>query len=402
MRRAVIVSAARTAIGRRNGSLSGWHPAELAAHVLSAVTSRVGVDPQLVDDVILGCVTQVGTQSMNVARTAVLAAGFPDTVPATTIDRQCGSSQQALHFAAQGIMSGAIDVAIAGGVECMSSVQMFSNCNGDPTSIYGKAVSERYANRSSFGIHGLIPQGISSELMIDKWGLTRQELDEFALRSQQRAAVARDQGRFWAEIVPIESRRPAQGGTGTIVIGPQFDTDECIRATSREALAGLKAVFVDGGRVTAGNASQISDGAAALLIMSEERAAQLGIRPRAVVSHMSVVGSDPVLMLDGPIPATRKVLERAGLTPGDIDCYEVNEAFAPVVLAWQRELAVDPDRVNVNGGAIALGHPLGASGARLAVTLMYELERTKGRFGLQAICEGGGMANATVIERLPE
>ena len=202
MRRAVIVSAARTAIGRRNGSLSGWHPAELAAHVLSAVTSRVGVDPQLVDDVILGCVTQVGAQSMDVARMAVLAAGFPDTVPATTIDRQCGSSQQALHFAAQGIMSGAIDVAIAGGVECMSSVQMFSNCNGDPTSIYGKAVSERYANRSSFGFHGLIPQGISSELMIDKWGLTRQELDEFALRSQQRAALARDQGRFWAEIGP--------------------------------------------------------------------------------------------------------------------------------------------------------------------------------------------------------
>jgi acetyl-CoA acyltransferase len=397
-REAVVVAAARTAAGKRNGALSGWHPAELAAEVLRAVVDQAGVDAALVDDVLMGCVTQVGPQSTNVARTAVLAAGFPESVPATTIDRQCGSSQQAIHFAAQGVMGGAYDVVIAAGVECMSTVPMFSNASGDPTTAYGDAVQTRYADRVSYGVRGLIPQGIAAELVADKWGLTREDLDGYALLSQERAASARDEGRFDREIGPVPSRRRLEDGS--VEAGAALVADECIRTTSAEALANLEPVFVPDGRVTAGNASQIVDGAAALLIMSADRAARLGLRARAAIRHFSVVGSDPVLMLDGPIPATRKVLERAGLTESDIDLYEVNEAFAPVVLAWQQELGVPIEKLNVNGGGISLGHPLGASGAKLMVTLVHELERRGARLGLQTMCEGGGMANATIVERL--
>jgi acetyl-CoA acyltransferase len=395
----VIVAAARTACGKRNGALSGWHPAELAAEVLRAVVDRAGIDAALVEDVLMGCVTQVGPQSTNIARTAVLAAGFPDTVPGTTIDRQCGSSQQALHFAAQGVMAGAYDVVIAAGVECMSTVPMFSNADGDPMAAYGQVVRDRYGDRESYGHTGLVPQGISAELIVDKWGLTREELDRYGLQSQQRAAAARDEGRFAAEIVPVQVKR--RTADGIEAPGQLLTADECIRSTSMEALANLKAAFTPEGRVTAGNSSQIVDGAAALLVMSAERAAALGIRPLAAVRYFSVVGSDPVLMLDGPIPATRRVLNRAGLDAADIDRYEVNEAFAPVVLAWQRELGVGDDRLNVNGGGISLGHPLGASGAKLMVTLVHELHRSGGRFGLQTMCEGGGMANATIVERIP-
>jgi acetyl-CoA acyltransferase len=398
MPEAVVVAAARTAAGKRNAALSGWHPAELAAEVLRAAVDQAGVDPALVDDVLMGCVTQVGPQSTNVARTAVLAAGFPESVPATTIDRQCGSSQQAIHFAAQGVISGAYEVVIAAGVECMSTVPMFSNASGDPTTAYGDVVQDRYADRESYGMRGLIPQGIAAELMADKWGLTREDLDGYALLSQQRAAIARDGGRFDREIQPVQSRLRLEDGS--VEAGAALVVDECIRQTSAEALANLKPVFVPDGRVTAGNASQIVDGAAALLIMNADRAARLGLRARAAIRHFAVVGSDPVLMLDGPIAATRKALERAGLAESDIDLYEVNEAFASVVLAWQQELGVPIEKLNVNGGGISLGHPLGASGAKLMVTLIHELERREGRLGLQTMCEGGGMANSTIVERL--
>jgi acetyl-CoA acetyltransferase family protein len=401
MNDAVIVATARTSCGKCNGALSGWHPAELAAQVLRAVVDRAGIDAALVDDVLMGCVTQVGPQSTNVARTAALAAGFPETVPGTTIDRQCGSSQQALHFAAQGVMSGAYDVVIAAGVECMSTVPMFSNAGGDPTTVYGDVVQARYADRESYGFAGLVPQGISAELIVDKWGLTREELDSYGLLSQQRAAAARDKDRFDAEIVPVQVKR--RGPDSEVVAADELLTaDECIRSTSMAALAELKPAFVADGRITAGNSSQIVDGAAALLVMSAQKARELGVPARAAARHFSVVGSDPVLMLDGPITATRRVLERAGLSASDIDRYEVNEAFASVVLAWQRELGVPIERLNVNGGGISLGHPLGASGAKLMVTLVNELERTGGRFGLQTMCEGGGMANATIVERLAE
>jgi acetyl-CoA acyltransferase len=397
----VIVEAVRTPAGKRGGSLSGWHPVELAADTVRALIDRAGIDPSLIDDVIMGCVSQVGPQSTNIARNAALASGLPHTVPGTTVDRQCGSSQQAIHFAAQAVMSGAMDVVVAAGIECMSTVPMFSNApDGDIRAVYGDRLQARYADSETFGVPGLVPQGLSAELIVDRWRLTREELDEYALSSHHRAARARDEGRFDREILPVR-RKVRDKETGEVT---EYDellrSDECIRATSAEALAGLKPAFLPDGRVTAGNASQIVDGSAAVLITRDDVAAKLGLQPRAAIRHMSVVGDDPVAMLTAPIPATRRALERAGLTIDQIDCYEVNEAFAPVVLAWQRELGADPARLNVNGGGISLGHPLGASGAKLMVTLVHELERSGGRFGLQTMCEGGGMANATLIERV--
>ncbi len=396
MRNAVIVDAVRTAGGKRNGKLSGWHPVDLAAEALKALQERNDLDPSLVEDVITGSVMQVGAQAVNVGRNAVLAAGWPEEVPATTIDRQCGSSQQAAAFAAQGVMAGAYDVVVAAGIEVMSLVPMGASVgNGEFGLPFGPAVGRRYEDRG-----GLVPQGISAELIADKWGISRDELDAFSLRSQQFAARARDEGRFDREIIPVrELRRDKESGR-TIDTGQLVTADEGIRDTSLEVLAGLKPAFLPGGKVTAGNSSQITDGASAVLIMSEERAVQLGYTPRARFHAFSVAGVDPVFMLTGPIPATEKVLARGGLRIEDMDLVEVNEAFASVVLAWERELHPDMSRVNVNGGAIALGHPLGSSGTKLLATLLNELERTGGRYGLQTMCEGGGMANATIIERL--
>ena len=396
---AVIVDAVRTPGGKRGGQLSGWHPAELAAETLRALVARTGLDPAGVDDVIMGCVTQVGAQSTNIGRNAVLAAGWPESVPATTIDRQCGSSQQALHFAAQGVIAGAYDVVVAAGVECMSTVPMFSNAMANLNDPYGEQVAARYADRAAYGARGLVPQGISAELVADKWDLTRPELDEFGLLSQQRAAAARDGGRFGNEIVPVPVKRRDRETGAVTVTGELATADEGIRQTSAEQLANLKPAFLPEGRITAGNSSQITDGAAAVLVMSRRRCEQLGLTPRAVFRHGVLAATDPVIMLTAPIPATRKLLSRSGLSAADIDLFEINEAFAPVVLAWQRELGVDSSRVNVNGGGIALGHPLGASGAKLMATLVSELERTGARYGVQSMCEGGGMANATLVER---
>ncbi|MFM7044361.1 MAG: thiolase family protein [Ilumatobacteraceae bacterium] len=385
---AVIVDAIRTPLGKRNGKLKDWHPVDLAAETLKALQQRTGIDPGIVDDVVMGCVMQVGEQAVNVARNAVLAAGWPEDVPGTTVDRQCGSSQQAAHFAAQGVIAGAYDVVVAAGVEVMTRVPMgASMADGKYGFPFGPAVGARYAPAG-----GLVPQGISAELIADKWGLTRDDLDAFGARSQQYAAQATAEGRFQAEILPV------LGADGAMV-----SVDEGLRDTTLESLGKLKPSFrpeEEGGRVTAGNSSQITDGAAALLIMSEEKAAQLGLTPRARFVNFSLAGDDPRMMLTAPIPATRKVLAKAGLSIDDIDLVEINEAFASVVLAWEKEFHPDMNRVNVNGGAIALGHPLGASGARLMTTLLNELERTGGRYGLQTMCEGGGMANATVLERL--
>ncbi len=397
---AVVVDALRTAGGRRNGGLSGWHPVDLAAEVLKAVVERNGLDPGRLDDVILGCVTQVGHQSMNVARSAVLAAGFPESVPATTVDRQCGSSQQAAHFAAQGVMAGAYDIVVAGGVEVMSSTPMGASVT--PSSFpFGPAMVARYAGVHSYGVPGLQSQGIAAELIADRWGLTRRDLDAFGARSQQRAEQATGEGRFDREIVPVRSRRLDHDSGRVVESGHMVTADEGIRpASTVETLARLKPAFKADGKVTAANSSQITDGASAALIMSEDKAAELGLTPRARFRAFAVVGVDPVTMLTGPIPATARVLARSGLSIGDIDHFEINEAYASVVLAWEREHRPDMARVNPNGGAIALGHPLGASGTRLLATMLHELERTGGRFGLQAMGEGGGMANATVIERL--
>jgi acetyl-CoA acyltransferase len=395
MASAVIVDAVRTAGGRRNGKLSGWHPADLAAETLQALVGRNGVDPAMVDDVIMGCLTQVGNQSLNVGRNAVLAAGWPESVPATTIDRQCGSSQQAAHFAAQGVMAGAYDVVVAGGVEVMSTTPMGASLTpgGIP---FGPRMIGRY---NAAG--GLVPQGISAEIIAERWGLSREDLDAFGARSQQRAAQATEEGRFKHEIVPVTAR-PRDKETGRVSeLDEDVTADEGIRpSTTVEVLAALKPAFKPDGKVTAGNSSQITDGASAALIMSEERAASLGLTPRARFHAFALAGVDPISMLTGPIPATTKVLERAGMSLDDIDVIEINEAFASVVLAWERELHPDMERVNVNGGAIALGHPLGATGTKLLATLLHELERTGGRYGLLTMCEGGGMANATVIERL--
>jgi acetyl-CoA acetyltransferase family protein len=383
MPNAVIVDAIRTPLGRRNGRLSGWHPVDLAAHVLGTLMVRHDLDPVVVDDVIMGCVSQVGEQALNIGRNALLAAGFPDSVPGTTVDRQCGSSQQAVHFAAQGVIAGAYDLVIAAGVESMSRVPMGSSVLGaDP---FGSRLVARYPD--------LVPQGISAELIAEKWALSREELDEYALGSQQRAAQATAEARFDRELVPVPVS--VDGVTSVMT------EDEGIRPdTTAARLAALKPAFKPDGVVTAGNSSQISDGAAAVLIASEEAAARLGLTPRARVRAFALAGSDPILMLTAPIPVTGRVLERAGLGLDDVDRIEINEAFASVVLAWAREIRPDMDRVNVNGGAIALGHPLGSSGARLMATLLCELERTGGRTGLQLMCEGGGLANATVIERL--
>ncbi len=392
MRSAVIVDAVRTPVGKRGGKLKDWHPVDLAAHVLDAIVARNDLDPGLVEDVIMGCVMQTGEQGLNVGRNAALAAGFPEEVVGTTIDRQCGSSQQSAHFAAQGVMAGAYDVVIAAGVESMTRVPMGVTAQQGPGFPFGPKMTERYD-------HGLVPQGISAEMIAEKWSISRQQLDQIGLESHQRAARATDEGRFDTQIVPIEVALE-NGDVETMT------RDEGIRwDTSLEKLAGLKPAFQPDGVVTAGNSSQISDGAAAVLIMSEDRALQLGLEPKARFVGFALAGVDPVIMLTGPIPATSKVLERAGLGLDDIDLFEVNEAFAAVVAAWRLEHggAASSDlweRTNVNGGAIAVGHPLGASGTRLLTTLVHELDRSGGRYGLQTMCEGGGMANALVIERL--
>jgi acetyl-CoA acyltransferase len=388
---AVIVDAVRTPGGKRNGKLRNWHPADLASETLRALAKRNELDPALVDDVIMGCVSQVGEQAFNVGRNAVLAAGWPESVPATTIDRQCGSSQQALHFAAQGVMAGAYDIVVAAGVEAMTRVPMGSSIGQGTGFPFGPRVMQRYEPRG-----GLKNQGIGAEMIADQWGITREELDEFSAESHRRAAQATQQGRFEREIVAVSVRDDNGEATQELMT-----SDEGIRPDSSvETLGTLKAAFKEDGKVTAGNSSQITDGASAVLVMSEERARELGYTPRARFHAFALAGVDPVTMLTGPIPATTKILERAGLTLDDLDLIEINEAFASVVLAWRKELHVDLSKVNVNGGAIALGHPLGASGAKLCATLLNELERTRGRYGLLTMCEGGGLANATIIERL--
>ena len=388
MNTAVIVDAIRTPLGKRNGKLKEWHPVDLVSETLNALVERTGIDPGLVDDVVMGCVMQVGEQGVNVARNAVLAAGWPESVPGTTIDRQCGSSQQAAHFAAQGVMAGAYDVVVASGVEIMTRVPMGASMgDGKFGWPFGPKVGERYQPQG-----GLVPQGISAELIADKWNISRDDMDRFGVMSQERAARATKEGRFEREILPVKDAE-----------GNMMTADEGIRDTTMESLGKLKPSFrpeEEGGRVTAGNSSQITDGAASILIMSEAKAKALGLTPRARFVNFALAGDDPRYMLTAPIPSTRKVLERAGLTMADIDITEINEAFASVVLAWEKELRPDMEKVNPNGGAIALGHPLGASGARLMTTLLNELERTGGRYGLQTMCEGGGMANATIIERL--
>ena len=385
-REPVIVGAVRTPVGRRNGGLAGVHAVDLGAAALRALVDRCGVDPERVDDVIMGCVSQIGEQAVNVARNAWLAAGLPEEVPATTIDRQCGSSQQAVQFAAQGIMAGGYDLVVAGGVENMSRVPMGSTMEG-PGVPFGPSMHARYQGR-------LVPQGISAELIAEKWGLTREEQDAFSLRSHQRAAAAQDAGRFDRQLVAVEV--PGPDGASTWV-----RADEGVRRdTSMDKLAGLKPAFRPDGQITAGNSSQISDGAAALLLASRATADALGLRPMARFVSFALAGVDPVLMLTGVIPATERVLQRAGLRLGDVEVVEINEAFASVVLAWGREVEPDWERVNPNGGAIALGHPLGASGARIMTDLVAELGRREGRYGLQVMCEGGGMANATILERL--
>ncbi len=398
MPNAVIVDAVRTAGGKRHGKLSGWHSVDLAAETLKALVERNDLDPALVEDVIMGCVSQVGAQAVNVARNAVLAAGFPESVPGTSVDRQCGSSQQAIHFAAQGVMAGQYDVVIASGVEVMSLVPMGASTAGGAAGLpFGPSVGLRYADKG-----GLVPQGISAEMIAERWNLSREQLDEFSARSHRNAARATAEGRFEREILPVVSKHKDKESGKVTESGEPVTADEGIRPDSTvESLGRLKPSFKpDGGKITAGNSSQITDGASAVLIMSEERAASLGLTPRARFCAFALAAEDPQIMLTAPIPATTRILERAKLTLDDIDLVEINEAFAPVVLAWAHEHHADMDRVNVNGGAIALGHPLGASGAKLMATLLNELERTGGRYGLQTMCEGGGMANATIIERL--
>jgi acetyl-CoA acyltransferase len=387
MYQAVIVDAVRTPSGKNGGKLKDWHPASLGAHVLKALADRNPIDIASIDDVIFGCVMQVGPQTLNVARNAVLTAGWPEAVPGTTVDRQCGSSQQAIHFAAQGVMAGAYDAVVAGGVETMSQVPLGASLIKDMGFPFPPSMLERYKAT------GLPHQGIGAEMIADEWGFSRSDLDAFGALSQQRAARATDEGRFEREIVAV----PIKTDSGE----ESMRVDEGIRrGTTAEKLANLKPAFKEDGKVTAGNSSQIADGASALLIMNEDKAKAMGLRPRARFHAFALAGTDPVTMLKGPIPATQKILAKTGLSIGEIDLFEVNEAFAPVVLAWQKETGADMNRVNVNGGAIALGHPLGASGSKLMSTLLCELERTEGRYGLQLMCEGGGLANATIIERI--
>jgi acetyl-CoA acyltransferase len=395
MREAVVVEAVRSAVGRRGGKLAGVHPVDLLGTVLSGLVERTGIDPERVDDVITGCVDQVGEQSLNIGRNAWLGAGLPESVPATTVDRQCGSSQQAAHFAAQGVIAGAYDIAIACGVESMTRVPMLSNTIGQNP--FGDGMMARYGGQ-------LVPQGFSAEMIAAKWGITREEADALALESHHRASAAADGGAFADEILPIKVTLP----DGSV---EEFSADEGIRrTTSAEKLAALKPAFHSEDAaakypdlrwvVTAGNSSQISDGAAALLVMTPQKAEELGLTPRWRFSTFSLAATDPITMLTGPIPATQKALAKAGLTVDDIDHFEINEAFATVVGAWLRETGADPARVNPRGGAIALGHPLGGSGARLMTTMLHALEQTGGRYGLQSMCEGGGLANATIVERL--
>ena len=394
MTTAVIVDAVRTAGGKRNGKLRGWHAVDLASESLQAIAERNKLDPALIDDVVMGCVMQVSEQSLNIGRNAVLAAGWPESVPATTIDRQCGSSQQAIHFAAQGVMAGAYDIAVAAGVESMTHTPMGASVVRDFGFPFGPRMMTRYADEE--GHSRLKGQGIGAEMIADQWGISREELDAYSVQSHQRAARATEEGRFENEIVPVPVHDEEGKDTDEIL-----SADEGIRPDSTvEGLAGLKPAFKEDGKVTAGNSSQITDGSSAVLIMSEEKANGLGLRPRARFHAFALAGVDPVTMLTGPIPATTAVLEKAKMTIDDIDLVEINEAFASVVLAWEKELHPDMDKVNVNGGAIALGHPLGGSGAKLMATLLNELERTNGHWGLLTMCEGGGLANATVIERL--
>ncbi|MFE4456609.1 thiolase family protein [Nocardia tengchongensis] len=394
---AVIIDAVRTPVGKgkANGGLAGVHPVDLHAHVLAELLRRSGIAPELIDDVIGGAVGQVGEQSLNTTRWAALAAGLPESVPAVTIDRQCGSSQQAIHFAAQAVRSGDYDLVIASGVESMSTIKIGSQTIGrDP---FGMGIARRYPE-------GLVPQGVSAELIAARWELSRESLDSFSAESHRRAAVAWKEGRFDGEVTSGQLTRP--DGTSTDLL-----IDESIRPTTTVGvLAGLPPAFHSdalaarfpqiGWNVTAGNSSPVNDGAAAVLIASSETAGRLGLRPRARLHSLAVVGDDPLYMLTGIIPATAKVLERAGLRVADIDAFEVNEAFASVVLAWLAETGADPTKVNINGGATAIGHPLGASGARIATTLLSVLEQTGGRYGLQTMCQAGGLANAMIVERL--
>jgi acetyl-CoA acyltransferase len=380
-RDAVIVGAIRTPVGRRNGALSGVHPIELSAHVLRELVRAAELDPALIDDVIWGCGAQVGDQSYNIARNAVLAAGWPDTVPGTTIDRQCGSSQQSVHFAAAGLVAGQYDLVVAGGVESMSRVPMGTSiAGGDPL---GPTLSERY--------EGTRPnQGIGAEMVADRWGLSRQQLDEFALGSHERAAAAIDGGRFRSQIAPLQTPE-----------GITVSEDEGVRRGGTiESMGAIRSAYTEAGKVTAGNASQISDGSAALLLSTSEKASELGLEPLALIHTAVVAASDPVIMLTAPIPATEKALAKSGLTVQDIGVYEINEAFASVPLAWLAETHADPQRLNPDGGAIALGHPIGASGARLMTTMVHHMREQNIQFGLQSMCEGGGMANATILELL--
>ncbi|MDP9100860.1 MAG: acetyl-CoA C-acyltransferase [Actinomycetota bacterium] len=379
MRDAVIVEAVRTPTGKRNGGLAGVHPADLSAHVLQALAERSGVDPALVDDVVWGCVSQVGEQTFDIARTAVLSAGWPESVPGTTVDRQCGSSQQAVHFAAAGLISGQYDVVVAGGVESMSRVPMGSTFTASP-------LGERYVARYGAALPN---QGVGAEMVVDQWGLSRTQLDEFALTSHERAAAAIDEGRFAGQIAPVQT------ASGLV------DSDEGVRrGGTLDKLASLKPAFREDGRITAGNSSQISDGSAGLLMMTSEKAAALGLRPMARIHTAVLAAADPVIMLTAPIPATRKALQRAGLTLDEIGAFEVNEAFASVPLAWLKDLEADEKVLNPLGGAIALGHPLGGSGARLMTTLVHHMKDNGIRYGLQTMCEGGGQANATILELL--
>lgn len=381
MREVVIVDGCRTAVGRKGGALANFRSDDLVAVILAELMNRTDVDPAMVEDVIIGCVTQTNEQAMNVARDALLIAGFPIHVPGVTIDRQCGSSQQAVHFGAQAIAAGDMDIVIAGGVESMTRSPMFSNVGDTKAS---EKLQERYE---------IVNQGISAEKIADTWELSREQLDELSYESHRRAIAAIENGYYEREIVPVHVSSAGETHLFKEDEGPRRDT-------SVDILAGLSPVFQENGKITAGNASQMSDGASAVLLMSRQKADELGLRPKARIIARTVVGSDPTLMLTGPIEATRKALRKAKLTMEEIDRFEVNEAFAPVPLAWMHELQADPERLNVNGGAIALGHPLGATGTRLLTSLLHELERIEGRYGLLAICEGMGMANATMIERL--
>jgi len=381
MRDAVIVEAVRTPVGKRNGGLAGIHPAELSAHVLRAVAERSGIDPVLVDDVIWGCVSQAGEQALDIARTAVLAAGWPESVTGVTVDRQCGSSQQAVHFAAAGLIAGQYDVVVAGGVESMTRVPMGSSAQGqDPL---GPSFLARYG--------GVAPNhGTGAEIIAERWGFSRAQLDEFSLASHEKAAAAQDEGRFERQIAPV-----------ALPDGAVLASDEGVRrGGSMETLGALKTAFKPGGVITAGNSSQISDGSAALLLTTSEKARELGLTPIARVHTAVLAGADPLIMLTAPIPATGKALKKAGLSAGEIGAFEVNEAFAPVPLAWLADIGADSEALNPNGGAIALGHPLGGSGARIMTTLVHHMRDNGVRYGLQTMCEGGGQANATILELL--